>query len=326
MRAAQYNKFGEASQVLELVDCPIPAAGVGEVRIMVKASGVNPSDVKVRSGHIPSPWAFPRIPHSDGAGIIDAVGEGVDPARVGDRVWIFNAAWGRTTGTAAEYVVVPENFTAPLPHGTPFDIGACLGIPASTALHALTLNGDLQGKSVLIAGGAGAVGHYAVQFARQLGAERILATVSSPEKAKIAQLSGADRTINYREEDALKAILDATDGAGADLIVEVDLAANIDLDVAALAKGGRVVAYGSSEREFKMPFSKSILKNIGFDFFILYHLPEARRQEISQGVNDLIAQGNVTHNIAEVLPLVSIASAHALVESGKAVGNVVLSI
>lgn len=326
MRTAQYDKIGEASQVLNVVDCPLPVAGPGEVRVIVKASGVNPSDVKVRSGHIPSPWPFPRTPHSDGAGVIDTVGEGVDPARIGERVWIFNAAWGRTTGTAGEYVVVPENFVAPLHGDISFEIGACLGIPASTALHALTLNGDIRGKSILIAGGAGAVGHYAVQFARQLGAARILTTVSSPEKAELARVAGADRVINYREEDTLQAIMDATNGAGVDLIIEVDLSVNVDLDVAALAKEGRVVAYGSSEREFKMPFSKSILKNIGFDFFILYHLPHARRHEICQGVNDLIAQGNIDHNIAEVLPLDSIVKAHERVESGKTIGNIVLAI
>ncbi|BBB14201.1 NADPH:quinone reductase [Novosphingobium flavum] len=326
MRGVQYNEIGEASRVLALVDGEMPTVGVGEVRVNVKASGVNPSDVKIRSGHIPSSWLFPRVPHSDGSGVIDAVGEGVDPARIGERVWVFNTAWGRTTGTAAEYVVVPENFTAPLHPDISFEIGACLGIPASTALHALTLNGDVRGKSVLVAGGAGAVGHYAVQFARQLGAECILATVSSPEKAEIARLAGADRVINYREEDSLKAILETTNGRGVDLILEVDLAANVDLDVAALAREGRVVAYGSSEREFKMPFSKSILKNIGFDFFILYHLADSRRLEISNGVNDLIESGNIDHNIAEVLPLDSIVKAHELVESGKVVGNVVVAI
>lgn len=326
MRTAQYGEIGEAADVLDIVDCPHPVTGPGEVRVRVKASGVNPSDVKIRSGHIPSPWGFPRTPHSDGAGVIDAVGEGVDPARIGERVWIFNAAWGRTAGTAGEYVVVPENFTAPLHDDISFEIGACLGIPASTALHALTLNGDIRGKTVLVAGGAGAVGHYAVQFARQLGAARILATVSSSEKAELARLAGADRVINYRTEDTLQVIMDATSGAGVDLIVEVDLSVNVNLDVAALAKEGRLVAYGSSEREFKMPFSKSILKNIGFDFFILYHLPKARRQEICQRVNDLIAQGNIVHNIAEVLPLHSIVQAHERVESGSAIGNIVLAV
>lgn len=326
MRAAQYGKIGEASQVLDLVDRPLPVASVGEVRVRLKNSGVNPSDVKVRSGHIPSPWPFPRTPHSDGAGVIDAVGEGVEPGRIGERVWVFNAAWGRTTGTAGEFIAVPEEFTATLPDNVSFEVGACLGIPASTALHALTLNGDLHGKNVLIAGGAGAVGHYAIQFARRLGAAQILTTASSPEKAELALSAGADVAINYRQDDTLRAILDATGGDGVDLIIEVDLSTNVDLDVAALAKEGRVVAYGSSEREFKMPFSKSILKNIGIDFFILYHLPPARRAEISSRVNDLIAVDGISHNIAKVLPLESIAQAHEMVESGHAVGNVVLTI
>lgn len=201
------------------------------------------------------------------------------------------------------------------------DVGIAIAAFGGDQMNAL---GVVDVKDV--AGGAGAVGHYAVQFARQLGAECILATVSSPEKAEIARLAGADRVINYREEDSLKAILETTNGRGVDLILEVDLAANVDLDVAALAREGRVVAYGSSEREFKMPFSKSILKNIGFDFFILYHLADSRRLEISNGVNDLIESGNIDHNIAEVLPLDSIVKAHELVESGKVVGNVVVAI
>lgn len=326
MRAVQYQKIGEASQVLELVDIEAPSVGPGEVRIALKTSGVNPSDVKVRGGHIPSTWPFPRTPHSDGAGLVDAVGEGVDPGRVGERVWVFNAAWGRTTGTAGEYVVVPEDFIAALPDDISFEVGACLGIPASTALHALTLGGDPRGKTVLIAGGAGAVGHYAIQFAKHLGAGRILTTISSPEKAELVLSAGADVAINYRQGDTLGAIMDATQGWGVDMIVEVDLSTNIDLDVAALARGGRVVAYGSSEREFKMPFSKSILKNLGFDFFILYHLDKARRDEISGMINRIITSGHIAHNIAQVLPLDEIVHAHQLVESGRVVGNVVLEI
>ncbi len=326
MRAAQYDKIGEASQVLDLVDQPLPVAGAGEVCVRLKTSGVNPSDVKVRGGHIPSSWPFPRTPHSDGAGVIDSVGEGVDPARIGERVWVFNAAWGRTTGTAGEVIVVPEEFTATLPDNISFEAGACLGIPASTAMHALTLNGNILGKNVLIAGGAGAVGHYAIQFARRLGAGRILTTVSSPEKAELALSAGADVAINYRQDDTLRAIQDATGGHGVDLIVEVDLSSNIDLDIAALAKEGRLVAYGSSEREFNVPFSKSILKNIGIDFFILYHLPPARRAEISSRVNELISATEISHNIATVLPLEAIAKAHELVESGHTVGNIVLTV
>lgn len=147
MRAVQYGKIGEASQVLNLADLPQPVAGAGEVCVRLKASGVNPSDVKVRSGHIPSPWPFPRTPHCDGAGVIDAVGEGVDPGRIGERVWVFNAAWGRATGTAGEFFAVPEEFTATLPDNVSFEVGACLGIPASTALHALTLNGEIVSSS-----------------------------------------------------------------------------------------------------------------------------------------------------------------------------------
>lgn len=326
MKVAQYSEVGQATDVLQLTERGTPDPGPGEVRVRVQCSGVNASDVKVRSGFIPSSWAFPRILHSDGSGVIDAVGTGVDPRRVGERVWVFNVAWGSPNGTAAEFVVVPEEFTSVLPDGVSFETGACLGIPASTAMHALTLCGELRGRTVMIAGGAGSVGHYAIQFARHLGAECVLTTVSSPAKAELALAAGAHVAINYRKDDAQAVIMEVTGGRGVDLAVEVDLSTNIDLDIAVMARNGRIVAYGSSEHEFRMSFRAAMVKNLGFDFFILYHLDKARRSEISRMVNDIVATGAIKHNIAKILPLNAVVEAHQAVESGTVVGNVVLEI
>ena len=204
MRAAYYERPGAAHDVLQVGEHPTPEPAAGEVRVRLAWSGVNPSDVKSRraagSGTIP----FPRIiPHSDGAGTIDAVGAGVAPERVGERVWTWNAAWGRPFGTAAEYVVLPEAQAVRMPDGVDLDVGALLGIPALTAYHAITTDGGILGKRVLVAGGAGAVGHYAVQLAKQLGARQVLATVSSAAKAELARAAGADVVIDYRAEDVV---------------------------------------------------------------------------------------------------------------------------
>ena len=215
MRAALYEHTGPAAEVLQLVELPTPEPAAGEVRVRLHASGVNPSDVKSRAGLRTKTLAFPRIvPHSDGAGVIDAVGAGVDPARIGERVWVWNAAWRRAFGTAAQFVALPAAQAVRLPDGIGFDAGACLGIPALTALHAMLVDGGVAGQRVLVAGGAGAVGHYAVQFARALGARQIIATVSSDAKAAIAREAGADAAVNYRAGRLVDEVMTLTGGAG----------------------------------------------------------------------------------------------------------------
>src|SRR5258706_322925 len=208
MRAAVYDHTGPAAEVLSLTELPTPTPGPHEVRVKMEWSGVNPSDVKTRSGVRSKTLPFPRIvPHSDGAGVIDLVGEGVDHARIGERVWLWNAAWNRPNGTAADYVVLPAPQAVRLPDGIDLAAGACLGIPALTAYHAVTVDGGVSGKSVLVAGGAGAVGHYAVQIARLQGAGRILASVSSAEKAALAPAAGADLAVDYPTEDLVERCL-----------------------------------------------------------------------------------------------------------------------
>ncbi|UHQ20191.1 NADPH:quinone reductase [Lysobacter sp. KIS68-7] len=327
MRAAIYTRTGPAHEVLSIAELARPEPDRGCVRVRVQWSGVNPSDTKSRAGTRSAVLPFPRItPHSDGAGHIDAVGEDVDPARVGERVWLWNAAWGRPDGTAAEFVVVPAEQAVRLPDGVDLKVGALLGIPALTAYHAVHMHGGVEGKRVLVAGGAGAVGHYAVQMARLTGAAQVIATVSNEAKATLARDAGADATIDYRRADVREAIRVATDGRGVDRIIEVDFAANATLDFDLLARDGDVVIYGSGHPMVEVPFVPGILKNISCHFFIVYHLSERDRRRAIDGLTALLASGALQHNIAAELPLERIADAHALVEGGKAVGNVIVSL
>jgi NADPH:quinone reductase len=326
MKAAFYEQTGAARDVLRLADLPDPQAGPGEVRVRLRWSGVNPSDVKSRAGLRIRSMPFARVvPHSDGMGVVDAVGTGVDPARIGERVWVWNAAWGRPNGTAAQWVVLPQRQAVPMLEGVPDEAGACFGIPALTAMHAVLTRGGVQGQRVLVAGGAGAVGHYVVQFAHRLGARQVLATASSPEKARIACAAGAAEAFDYRAPDVAAKILAATDGQGVDRVIELDIAANAPLDLQVLRRGGDCVVYGSGADEFTLPFFPLIAGNIGLQFFVVYHLNDSERTHAIEALNRLLAQGAVAHAIAERLPLDQIVQAHELVEQGRAVGNVVLA-
>jgi NADPH2:quinone reductase len=297
------------------------------VRVRVHWSGVNPSDVKTRAGLRSKVLPFERIvPHSDGMGVIDAVGEGVDATRIGQRVWLWNAAWGRAMGTAAQAVVLPQDQAVDLPAGVPDEAGACLGIPALTALHAVMMAGGVQGQRVLVTGGAGAVGHYALQFARLLGASQVITTVSNAEKAAIAQAAGADVAINYRSDDVASQLSQATDGQGVDRIIEVDIAANGTLGADLLRPGGQMVVYGSGASPFSLPFFPLIVKNLSLHFFIVYNLSDDDRRQAQSMLTRFLAQGVLMHQIAARLPLSQIVQAHELVESGRALGNVVVDL
>ena len=325
MRAALYSDTGAARDVLSVAEVPTPSPGPGDVRVQVAWSGVNPSDVKTRAGL--RPRTFPQvIPHSDGAGWIDAVGHGVPASRVGERVWIWNGQWGRPDGTAAEYIVLPPTQAVRLPDHVSLDAGACLGIPALTAYHAVTMNGGVTGKSVLIAGGAGAVGHYALQFARLFGARQIITTVSSDAKARLANDAGAEHVINYRTEDTAARVLDITNGVGVERVVEVDLAANVGLDQAVTASNGDIVVYGSAQPQIQITFGPLLMKNLQLRFFIVYNLTSAQRSTAVAQLTSLLEANQLTHNIAARLPLSSIIEAHETVEQGRVAGNTIVDV
>ena len=327
MRAIAYTQTGAAADVLKSVDLPTPEPAAGEVRVRLRWSGVNPSDVKSRAGLRSKVPAFPQIvPHSDGSGEIDAVGAGVSTSRIGERVWVWNGQWQRAHGTAAQFIVLPAVQAVPLPEGVSGEAGACLGIPALTALHAVLTGCGVAGQRVLVAGGAGAVGHYALQFARKLGAAQVVATVSSDAKAELARTAGADQTIDYKREDVAVRALALTGGSGFDRIIEVDAAANLASDLPLLAPGGEVVVYGSGAPEIALPFFPAIVKNATLRCFIVYNLAKADRERAIATLTALLARGELQHNVAERLPLADCARAHQLVESGKVIGNVVLRI
>ncbi|MBL8834119.1 MAG: NADPH:quinone reductase [Rhodospirillales bacterium] len=325
MRAAVYSAFGPAADVLSVVELPTPEPGPGEVRVRLAASGVNPSDVKSRAVATRNAVYKRVIPHSDGAGTIDAVGDGVDKGRIGARVWVFNAQWKRADGTAAEYVCMPAEFAVALPSNVDFAVGACLGIPALTAWRAVTLNGGVARRTALVTGGAGGVGHYAIQMAKYEGA-RVFATVSSPEKAAIAREAGADATIDYRTEDVGARVRELTGGEGVDRVIELDIAGNAKSSLDALKPGGTLAVYGSNKPDFTLSFTPMIVKNVTAAFFIVYELSPAQRREGAAWVNSRLAMGQLKTRIAARFPLSEIAAAHLAVESGKAIGNVVLDV
>lgn len=329
MKAAYYDRNGPAHEVLRVGELPTPQPQAGEVRVKLRFSGVNPSDVKSRTGRPGMAMPFPRIvPHSDGMGVIDAVGEGVDRTRIGQRVWIWNGAWGRPFGTAAEYIALREEQAVPMPEGTPDEAGACFGIPALTAMHAVLAAGGVQGKRVLVQGGAGAVGHYAVQFARELGASQVITTASSEEKAALARDAGAQLVVDYKREDVAAAVLRATNNAGVDRVIEVDIAANGAIDAQCVRSGGEWVIYGSGKSPFQLEFFPLISKNIALRFFIVYNLEREDRARAVETLHRLLSKGTIRHNIAHRFALTRIADAHDLVSvgAGSAGGNVVLSI
>lgn len=328
MRAAYYDMTGPANEVLQVGEVPTPAPGSGEVRVKVQWSGVNPSDVKSRRGRRTSnPVGAARmIPHSDASGVIDAVGDGVPKSRVGERVWTWNGAWRRMTGTAAEYVVLPSAQAVRLPEGVSMEAGACFGIPALTACHAVIVDGGVAGKRVLVAGGAGAVGHYAIQFAKLGGARQVITTVSGPDKAAAAKAAGADVVINYKTENVADRMMAETGGHGVDRIIEVDTPANIGTDLQVIADDGIIVVYGSGADEVPVPFFPAILKNLRMRFFAVYTLTAEARAQTEGTLLGLLDRRALVHNIAARVPLGRIVEAHELVEQGRVIGNVVVQI
>jgi len=322
MRAAYYEKNGPARDVLQLGDVETPLPGPGEVRVKLATSGVNPSDVKSRAGTTRK-IAFARvIPHSDGAGVIDSVGDGVPKARLGERVWTWNAQWKRAFGTCAEHVVLPAAMAVRLPDDVAFEDGACLGIPAMTACHAVAVAEAWAGSTLLIAGGAGGVGHYAVQFAKARGAV-VIATVSSEEKAKLALDAGADHVIDYKREDVGARVMELTDQAGVDAVIELDLTANARLLPAVLRPRGTVVVYGT-RAEAQIPAQWLLVNAVALKFIFVYELSPEEREAAVGTITRMLAEKRLVNNVALTLPLDDIVAAHEAVEQGEAAGNVVV--
>jgi NADPH2:quinone reductase len=326
MLAAWYERMGPAREVLTLGELPAPAPGYGEVLVKVLASGVNPHDTKRRSGWLGPRMYAPRVvPHSDGAGVIVRLGAGVVGVNEGDRVFVYRAGSARPgEGTAAQYVVVPQANAVRLPASLSYAEGACLGVPAFTAYHATLSDGSVAGQWVLVQGGAGAVGAVAVELARWSGA-RVIATVSSAEKARIARAAGADHVIDYRSEDVAARVMQITGGAGVERIVEVDFGANVAVDAAVVAENGTVASYSSTRvREPVLPYYAFGLKGVRLHFVQGMNMPRAIREAGVRTIVALLERGMLKPRMARTFPLSEIAAAHDCVESGQAVGNVVV--
>ena len=327
MQAAFYTRQGPAAEVLSVGEQPTPQPGAGEVRVRLRTSGANPSDYKTRKGGPGRPpLAYPLvIPHSDGAGVIDAVGEGVPASRVGEPVWIWNGQWMRPFGTAAQFIALPSAQAVRMPGGLGDAEAACLGIPAFTALQAVRQAALAPGMTVLVAGGAGSVGHYVIQLAKRKGAT-VLTTVSSDAKAEHARRAGADHLIRYRSEDVGARVKALTQGRGVDAVIEMDFTANLGLYPACVRPGATIVVYGMGAGEATVPTYWFMRNRITLGFVFIYEIGEADRAAGLREMDALLRERALQHTVGLRLPLADIARAHDLVEQGQVLGNVVLEI
>ncbi len=321
MKAALYSKTGPAAEVLRVEEIERPQPGPGEVLVRVRASGINPTDYKARSGAVPRPIDGFQIPHQDGAGIIEAVGPGVDPGRVGERVWLWLAAAGRRWGTAAEWTVVPGRQAVPLPAGASFDLGAQLGVPAMTAHYCLLSDGPVDGQTVLVAGGAGAVGHFAIELAKRSGA-RVIATVSGPGKAALAEKAGADLVVNYRSADAAQQV--RAFAPAVDRVIELALGANLALDLAVSRPGTVIVTYAAESADPVLPVRACMSANVTVKFVLLYGVPVAAMERAAVDITAALAAGDLTALPVHKVRLDDIVAAHEAAEQG-AVGKVTVT-
>jgi NADPH2:quinone reductase len=319
MRAALYDSHGAAADVLRVAEIDRPEPGAGEVRVRVEVSGVNPTDWKARSGVTPRPIGEFQIPHQDGAGVIDGVGVGVDPGREGQRVWLWLAAAGQPWGTAAQWCVVPADQAVPLPDGVSAELGASLGVPAMTAHRCLFADGPVDDKYVLVAGGAGAVGHFAIELAKHAGA-KVISTVSGPAKAELAARAGADLVVNYTEATAVEQIRSF---APLDRIIEVALGANLELDLAVSGPQTFIVDYAAEAADPVLPVRAMMSANVTLRFVLLYGVPRPALRQAAADITRALEDGALTELPVTKFPLAQIAAAHDAVQAG-AVGKVLV--
>ncbi len=322
MKAVWYERNGSADAVLISGDKPTPDPSSDEVLVRLETSGVNPSDVKSRAGR---PLAFDYvIPHSDGAGVIDKVGEGVDEDRIGERVWIWNGQWQRQSGTAAEYISLPADQAVTLSGSIDFATAACFCIPGLTAAHAINLMDDDESETVLVTGAASSVGHYVTQMAVQSG--RTVIGTASEEKADIVVSAGATACIDYKQENVGERVLDLTGGKGVGAIIDMDFSSSLQLiSSSALQPRGTIYCYGSNDMgALEVPFRDLLFKSVNLKFFLVYELNDEQRQAAISRLSNMVENESLETRISQLLPVGEIVRAHELVESGEANGNVVL--
>lgn len=326
MNAAWYTRQGKPTEVMQFGEQPTPHAGAGEVRVHLHASGVNPADSNRTVGRTYAMEGPLIIPDSDASGIVDEVGAGVDATWLKRRVWLYNGQrGGRLLGTAAEFIALNVDLVSALPGNTSFEEGACLGIPCMTAHRCVTLGGDIKGKTVLVTGGAGAVGHYAVQWAKRFGA-RVIATVSTAEKAAHALTAGADFTVNYRNQDVVARIRDITANAGVHHVVDVDFGGNLTTTMALVANNGSIVYYATKGNVTPMLTAPELMrKNLSVHGVLLNGAPHAARKRAQLDIVQWLNEGGMQHTVSAVFPLARTGEAHEAVESGTKRGTVVVA-
>jgi len=327
MRAAWFDHFGSAKEVLEIGDIDTPAAASGEVLVRLSSSGINPSDVKKRAGSFANLLddGF-VIPNSDGAGIIEAVGDGIDANRIGERVWVYQAQYARRFGTAAQYVAIDARRAPKLPDNVSFEVGACLGIPAMTAHRAVFADGPVAGQTLLVTGGAGRVGHYAIQWASQAGAT-VIATASNAADVDACKKAGAKHVVNHRGDHVAADILCASGNAPVDRVVDVEFGANLAVTVEVLKIGGVIATYSSTQvPEPKLPFLTMMYKDLTLRTIIVYAMPEEAKSQAIHDINEALANNTLQHRIAKTLPLNEIVRGNEIIEQGSIRGTVVLTI
>ncbi len=321
MRAAVYEQRG-TSEVLEVKEIPTPGPGVGEVRVRLHVAAVNPTDWKARKSGGALDAGF-QIPGQDGAGVIEAVGPGVDLGRIGERAWVYHAAYERPYGTAAQFTVVPARQAVPIPEGVGFDQAAALGIPYITAYGCLFSDGPIDGQTVLVHGGAGAVGHAAIQLARRAGAH-VITTVSSKAKGAIAATAGAHVVVDYTQKSALDRIASAA-RAGVDRIIEVDLTHNLDLDRAVIVPHGVIVTYAADAEDPAIPVRALMNGNITLRFVMVYGFTPAMIAAAIDEITRGLADGDLNPLPVIRFSLNQIAAAHDAVEK-RSTGKVLIDL
>lgn len=325
MKAARYNGLGSANDVLEVVELDTPTPKHGEVLVRLQYSAVHPSDVKKRAG------AFPDllkdgfiIPHSDGAGVIEAVGRGVPKSRIGERVWVYQAQYGRRFGTAAELVSVDASRAVLLPDNVGFDVGACMGIPAMTAHRCVFADGSVEGKNILVTGGAGRVGHYVIQWAKYAGAN-VIATASNPEAKAHCYDAGADVVCPHQGEELLNTVADMTDGQGVERIIDGEFGGNLPtlLDVAKI--GATIATYASMQvPEPVIPFRRMMFMDLTVRMVLVYAMPESAKLEAIDDITAFLEKDLLQHRIARNVQLDEIVDAHELIEKAGFYGMVLV--
>ena len=325
MKAAWYENFGQARDVLKTGDRPKPVAGPGEVLVRVKTSGVNPSDVKKRAGSSPELLSQGYvIPHSDGGGIIEAAGDGVHQSRVGQAVWVYQAQFGRRFGTAAEYLAIDSTRAVNMSANTSFEQAACFGIPLMTAHRCVFADGPVAGQTLLITGGAGRVGHYAIQWAAQSGA-RVIASASNPADAQSCLDAGAQVVVNHRDDHWAEQVLAANKGNRVDRVIDVEFGANLVAVLDMIRTSGTIATYSSMVvAEPKIPFYRMMFMDLSIRLVIVYAMPEAAKQHAVNDIGAWQEAGRLQHRVAHVVTLDEIARAHELIEQGGFRGCVVV--